>query len=436
MADMALASVLLVTADLDEGRRIEGFLRERHFSVQWVEDAREAFNRLGENRFDGVVTETQPAHGESLRLLQLALERNRECACIFLADPDDIQLATAGVCAGAYDFQTRPVNLEKLEATLERGLAHQRLVLENTQLRQRLDQRYGLSNLVGQSRAMARIYSAIREFARSQAPLLIHGEPGTGKDFVAQAIHHSSERRDAPFLKVRCDALDEEFFEADFLGVGNTQARFAYPAGGTLYLEGVEHIPLRHQVALAGHIQSGQMDTVRIMVATDGAVEVVQAAGGLAPELLALLGSNVLALSPLRERAEDIDLLLERALGEAMEAQGKHMAGISVALRRKLDGYPWPGNVRELFMLVNGMVLNAEEGSLLEVESLPGPMRAMVEMDGGGLQFPVGTPLHSMERRAIEAMMVACGRNKEECAKTLGMGLRTLYRKLKEYEEG
>ena len=427
MASTLLPSVLLVMADAGEARRVSGFLQDRHVAVQWVEDARTACERLGEQLFDGVVMDSRPLHGEGLRLLALALERYRECCCVFLAEPEDIGMATEGVCAGAYDYQTKPVNLEKLEATLQRGLANQRLSLENTQLRQRLDQRYGLSTLVGQSRSMARLYSTIREAAQGDGPLLIHGEAGTGKDFVAQAIHHSSARRDKIFAKVRCDVLEDARLEEVASG------SMAKAVGdGVVYLEGVEHIPLRHQEGLATSLQQGALGDARLMVATDGPLEVVQAAGGLAPALVQVFGSGVIGVAALRDRAEDVDSLLERALAVAMERHGKPIGGISVALRQRLDGYGWPGNVRELFNLVDGLVQHAAAGAMLEVEGLPASMGLVAE--GEDLVFPVGTPLAAMERAAIEAAMVACRGKKEQCAKTLGMSLRTLYRKLKEYE--
>lgn len=214
----ATADVLLVERVPETARHIMSYLDEHGYAVEWVDDGEKAFNRIDDRSYDVLITELNAHRIKGMRLLELALERSPEMCVILITEEPDVELATEAMRQGAYDFQTKPVNLGKLEAVIQRGLGRMRLMLEQHELKRRLDEQYGLGSLVGKSRPMVKVYNAVRQIAPSKSTVLIQGETGTGKDLVAQAIHNNSPRRDAPFVKLNCAAIPEALVESELFG--------------------------------------------------------------------------------------------------------------------------------------------------------------------------------------------------------------------------
>ncbi|MBI4557378.1 MAG: sigma-54-dependent Fis family transcriptional regulator, partial [Candidatus Hydrogenedentes bacterium] len=204
MSENPVASVLLVDRSPTLAREIIAFLEARGFAVEWVDDGEKAYNLLDSRPFDVLVTDLNIHRINGMRLMAVAKDRNPEVCVIFIAEVLDIELATEAMRQGAYDFQTKPLNLGKLEAVIQRGVGHQRLVLEQHELRRRLDEQYGLGKVIGKTPLMVKLYNAIRQIAPTKATVLIQGENGTGKDLIAQSIHNNSPRRDAPFVTLNC----------------------------------------------------------------------------------------------------------------------------------------------------------------------------------------------------------------------------------------
>lgn len=458
------AAVLLVERDPETGREIMGFLADRAYSVEWVDDGEKAFNRLDSRLFDVLITglhirrtDRALAH-EGMRLLSVARERNPEVCVVILADHPDIELATEAMRQGAYDFQIKPLNLGKLEAVIERGIAHQRVVLERHELRHRLDEQYGLGNLVGNSRQMVKVYNAVRTAASASTAVLLRGEPGVGKDLIALSIHNNSARRDEPFVKLDCVGTSANRLDAELFGLATPAQDRAAAKGtstqgsapqrgrveiadrGTLFLDEIGELNQRQQKGLLRVIKQGRVQRmgetrgipvdVRLIAAVCRPLEKAKCVEGLYD----LLHATVIDVPPLRDRREDIALLAHHFLRDASRISGKPVVGITQNGLDLLMRYDWPGNVRELKNIVDGMVVMASGSRPLDVKDIPEHIRGAAGPRTTEIRIPLGATMEEVERAVIEETLKACGYKKEACAKTLGIGLRTLYRKLKDYD--
>lgn len=443
MPELEPGRILLAENDPLVGRSLLAFLSERGHEVAWANDGETAFNLLDGRPFDALVTELHLGRAEGMRLLRVARERNPDICAVFLLEHADIDLATAAMREGAYDFQLKPVNRDKLELVIERGLAHQRLLLEQVELKRRLDQRFGLGSLVGRSRAMVQVYNAVRNLGPTRETVLLFGAAGTGKDLVAQAIHNNSPRRDEPFVKLDCSGLPEHVVRKELFGAPQAKSRFELADGGTLFLEGIHSLPPPLQEKLLETLGQGAVprpgggkpvpvDT-RLIAATARRLEVLVAEGAFRRDLWNRLRTTVLEVPALRTRRDDIPLLLQHALHEAAQRHATAARGFTSNALDVLTRYDWPDNLRELALVVEGMAANAQ-GEILGVNHIPRHIRQQVRPGGSELRIPLGASMRDIERAAIEETMRYCGQNKEKCAKTLGIGLRTLYRKLKSYE--
>jgi DNA-binding NtrC family response regulator len=445
MSEDVKAAVLLVDRDPADGREILSFLADRGYAVEWVDDGEKAFNRLDTRLFDVLVTELNIQRVDGMRLMSVAKDRNPDVCVVFIADHPDIELATEAMRQGAYDFQTKPLNLGKLDAVMQRGHAHQRLVLDQHELRRRLDEMFGLGNLVGNSRQMVKVYNAVRKAAPAKAPVLIQGESGTGKDLIALAIHNNGPRRDDPFVKVQCGGLPDargsvELFGTAAGGAGPRQGRVELADGGTLYLDEVGDLTPGQQQGILRVIDEQRVQRVgdrrfiaadvRIIGATNRPVHGAPFQGALFQRLQ----EAIIVAPPLRDRREDIPLLVHHFLREASRSTGAPVAGITRNASDLLARYDWPGNVRELKNIVEGMVVLVKGARPLDVGDVPEQVRRGVAPITNEIRLPVGVAMRDVEKTVIEETLKACAYRKDACAKTLGIGLRTLYRKLKEYD--
>jgi len=438
------AAVLLADRDAESGREIMAYLDGRGYSVEWVDDGEKAFNQLDTRHFDVLITGLHMRRGDGMRLMSVAKERNPEVCVVIIADHPDIELATEAMRQGAYDFQIRPVNLRKLEAVIQRGIAHQGLVLERHALSRRLDEQYGFANLVGNSRQMVKVYNAVRKAAPATMPVLIRGESGVGKDLIAFAIHNNSPRRDEPFVKLECSGVPEGRLEVDLFGSAQVlevqRGRIEIADKGTLFIDEVGELNERQQKGVLRVIKQGRAqrlgDTramrvdVRVIAAASHALERDRTIEGLYD----LFHAVMIDVPPLRERREDIPLLVHHFMRDASRVSGAPVAGISQNGLDLLMRYDWPGNVRELKNMVDGMVVMSSGNRPLDVKDIPEHIRQATGPRSMEIRIPMGATMEEVERAVIEETLKASGYKKEACATTLGIGLRTLYRKLKEYD--
>jgi DNA-binding NtrC family response regulator len=445
--------VLLVDHDVRSGREMLEYLEEPGLDIDWVEDGEKAYNLLDEEEYQVLVTELNARRIDGMRLMAVAKDRNPEITVIFVTEAPDIELATEAMRQGAYDFQTKPVNLAKLRAVLERGVGRQRLVLEQHELKRRIDEQYGLVNLIGRSPAMLKVYNAVRQIAPTKATVLIQGETGTGKDLIAQAIHTNSPRRDAPFVKLNCASIPEALVESElfghvagaFTGATHTRrGRFELADTGTLFLDEVGELTPPLQAKLLRVLEQQQFERlgdsrtitvdVRLLAATNRNLMDMVEQGGFRRDLLYRLQVVSIETPPLRRRREDIPLLAQHFVERAAKEHGKRVEGLTRRAADLLMRYAWPGNVRELRNIIDGMVIMARGEAPLDAQDVPEHIRLSTAPVVSEMRIPTGAPMKEVERIVIEETMKVTGYDKAACAETLGIGLRTLYRKLKEYD--
>ncbi len=454
MQQDSIAEILLVDRDPEVGESIISSLSRRRYEVEWVDDDEKAFNCLDLRHFDVLVTELNIERVDGMRLMGIAKDRNPDVCVVMIAKDPDIELATEAMRQGAYDFQTKPLNLGKLEAVIERGLGYQQLIYDQIRLQRRLDETFGLPTLIGHSRKFAIAYDKIRQAAPADIPIILVGEAGTGKDQVAQVIHHHSPRRNGLFVKLNCSAEARPLIERELLGHAAEiypGAKEAHPGRveladqGTLYLDSAAAVPHLLLEQLLATLKTGMTRRVgeghdipadiRLVISVTPDLERQDKTQDFLGDLQRLFGALVIELPSLRERQDDIPLLLEKFTHEFATEMAKEVPAITRNAMALLVAYDWPANVRQLRSTVHAMVLGAKSGRPLDVLDVPANIRHDAAHMPAEIRLPSGIRMQEVERIVIEETLRSCGHNKEEAARTLGIGLRTLYRKLKEYSE-
>ena len=348
---------------------------------------------------------------------------------------------------GAADVQTRPVRADRALAVIQRGLALERRLARIGDLETRLDRRHDFERLDGRSRAMRRVLEQARQVAATRATVLLEGPEGTGKSRLAETIHHHSPRRTERFVRMSCAALAESALERDLFGAedgagGGTPGRLELAAGGTLFLEDIERIPPAVQVRLlrvlhdraferVGGSETRRAD-IRLIVATTSDLEAEARAGRFRDDLWVRLSLVRVRMPSLSERAEDIPFLVESFIREFNREHSRRVSGVTAGVLECLAAHRWPGNVRELRDTIEGMVVFAAGRRPLELSDLPQALRAgRGAAESGALA--AGMTVEEAERALIAATLRHTGFDKTRTAAMLGIGLRTLYRKIKRY---
>jgi two-component system, NtrC family, response regulator HydG len=456
--DLLTPQALVVAKDSDDVKELLVALDSWGFKTVWAKDGEAGYNVLdGPEVLHALITELNVQRIDGMRLLSVAKQRNPEICVIMIASDADIELATEAMRQGAYDFQTKPLNLKKIKVVLDRGLSLQRLAFEVTDLHRRLDQRYGFHNLIGNSRGMVAVYNMIRQIAPTRATALIMGETGTGKGVAAQTIHQNSSRRDAPFVTLNCASLAEGVIESELFGhergaftgaIQTHKGRFEIADGGTLFLDEVSEMSLATQAKLLHVIEDREFERVggtrpikvdvRLIAATNRDLEHQVKEGKFREDLFFRLNVVTIKLPPLRERKQDIPRLVEAFLREFNIEHEKYITGISRGAMDLLMQYHWPGNVRELKNTIEGMMVLSASGRLLDVSDLPEHILRQVELKtpAADIHVRVGMTMEEIEKIAIEHTLRSVGYDKQKAAEILGIGLRTLYRKQKRYQLG
>jgi DNA-binding NtrC family response regulator len=447
MSRPASPTVLLADAPDAEARELTAALRAAGYEVIAVHDSEGAFHAVDEAGVDCVVAELRAPRLDGMAVLRRARQRDPEVVGVLLTSGAPVERVVEAMREGAHDVQTRPVPAERLLAVLERGLAHRRLAARMAAMEEDLEGRLRLGGLDGRSSGLARVLAQIRTAGASRAPVLITGEPGTGKGLVARSLHQHSDRRDEPFLWVHCGALPADQLERELFGDEPAEGRpyrgrVALADGGTLLLEEVGEAPPLVQLRLLRLVQDREYERVggaatrtadvRLVTSSSHDLDAAAREGRFRPDLLARIAVVRIAVPPLRERREDIPLLVQAAIRHFDREHGRRVTGITRGALERLLQHEWPGNVRELRAVVEGMVVGAMGRRRLDLGDLPPALR-----EGGGrtepLRIAVGMTVDEMERQLIGATLRAAGGDKRRAAAMLGIGLRTLYRKVARY---
>ncbi len=450
-----LPSVLIVD---DERPTREGLARALadEYRVRLAENGEQALAMLAEEPADVVLTDLRMPGMDGLTLLRRILARQPQPVVILLTAYGSIETAVEAVKAGAYDFLQKPVNLDRLEVVLRRAIEAREIRNENRRLKEQLDVRYGIENIIGRSAAMLEVLQTIRQVAPTRATVLIEGESGTGKEMIAHAIHGLSPRREGPFVAVHCAALAPTLLESELFGhergafTGATErriGRFEMADGGTLFLDEIGEISPTIQVKILRVIEEHRFERVggsrpidvdvRLVAATNRDLKRMVGEGTFREDLFFRLHVVAIRLPPLRDRREDIPLLTAHFVEELAAQNGRAPPKLSPAVLDAFNAYPWPGNVRELRNVVERMVVLARS-DVLDVADLPPELRTAAPASTVGVGPPAPAPLDGItlaeaERRMIEQALAAAGGNRAEAARRLGISRRTIHRKIEEY---
>jgi two-component system response regulator AtoC len=442
----------------DEKNTRDGLRRyfDGKFDIYLAPDLPAAMNVLETQPVDVLLTDLRLMGGtEGLDLLTRAQSLPHPPVSVLMTAYGSEKVAVQAMKRGAYDYITKPLDLEKLDAVLTRALRSRTVEIENRHLREELDKKFGLEKLIGNAPAMVAIYDRIRQVAPTRATVLIEGESGTGKELVAQSLHMLSPRKSAHFVAVHCAALSPQLLESElfghekgaFTGASERRAgRFEEANHGTIFLDEIGEIDAATQVKLlralgeqtiqrVGSNQSIKVD-VRVVAATNKNLEAMVREGKFRDDLFYRLDVVPIHLPPLRERREDIPLLINAFLQEFSRQNQKKITGLSADAQEILLRYDWPGNIRELRATIERAVVLCR-GERIGVRDLP--ERIQGGADGTSRAYPggaaQGSPAHlnleKMEKTFIEQALRLTDGNVTDAAKLLGISRRTLHRKIK-----
>jgi DNA-binding NtrC family response regulator len=361
-----------------------------------------------------------------------------------------IDTAVEAMRYGAYDYLTKPIDRERFPIVVGKALERHALTTENKQLRDRLETRTRFDQMVGESEPLRHVYNLVDMVADSAVTVLLTGESGTGKELVARAIHHKSTRANGPFVTLNCGALPENLFESElfgyekgaFTGAMTTKVgRFELADGGTLLLDEVGELSLKSQVDFLRVLETKEFRRlggtklitvdVRIIAATNRNLEEAVKHGDFREDLYYRLNVVPIRLPPLRERGDDIPLLTERFLSEFTIQHRREPKDVSRDAMRLLRLYAWPGNIRQLRNLMERLVITVRDSSI-QPEHLPEEIQASKE-DARTMVVALGSSLKDIERETIRRTLAEVTNHREKAAKLLGISLRALQYKIKEY---
>ena len=442
------ATLLLVERDGDATQALIASLERHDLDLVWVRDGESALNALERAPVQAVLVALRAPRIDGLVVLRRAIELHPAICALAIADGPEAALADEAMMLGAADVQVRPVRAERAVAVIRRSLALERRLAEIGELRARLDRRHGFERIDARSRAMRRVIEQARQVAATRATVLIEGPEGSGKSRLAETIHHHSPRRAARFVWMSCATVAESALERDLFGVedggggGGVPGRLELAAGGTLFLEDIDRIPGAVQVRLlrvlhdraferVGGSETRRAD-IRLIAATTADLEAEVRAGRFREDLWVRLSLVRVAMPSLAERAEDLPFLIESFIREFNREHSRRVSGVTAGVMERLAAYAWPGNVRELRDTIEGMVVFAAGRRPLEMSDLPHRLRAERGAgESGGLA--AGMTVEEAERALIAATLRHTGYDKTRTAAMLGIGLRTLYRKIRGY---
>jgi DNA-binding NtrC family response regulator len=450
------ACVLVVDDDASMCETLQFGLEPRGFVVRWTTSPAEALQLLETGECEAVVTDLNMRGMNGLELCERIAANRPDLPVIVITAFGSLDTAIAAIRAGAYDFITKPLELDVLMLALERALTHGRLRAEVKRLRQQLsDGSTRFEDVLGSSPAMRRVHELVERIADADASVLITGESGTGKEVVARALHRGGRRKDGPFVAINCAALPETLLESELFGHERgafTDARaarsglFVQANGGTLFLDEIGELPLPLQPKLLRALQErrvrplgGEREIpfdVRLVAATNRDLDTAVHDGRFREDLYFRVNVIHVPLPPLRARGGDILLLAQTFIGAYGARSGKQVTGLSPQAAERLLAYAWPGNVRELENCIERAIALAQHDQILP-DDLPEKIRdyrrshVLVASDDPAELVP----LEEVERRYILRVLEAVGGNKSQAAQVLGLGRKTLYRKLEEYGE-
>jgi len=447
---------VIFLVDDDDGSRdaMKRALERVGYTVHDFEDASAALGRIeaGET-VDAVVSDVRMPGMDGYELLRRVRAVRPSLPFLLVTAYGDVEEAVSALQDGADDYLTKPVKVQELRRRVQLHLERRVLSDENRRLRQRLAKSFGFDEIVGRSKPMEALFEKIRIVAPAPSTVLIVGESGTGKELVANAIHQNSPRAEGPFVPVNCGAIPGEILESELFGhergafTGAHQRRIGLietASGGTLFLDEISELSPELQVKLLRVLEDRTITRVggstripvdfRLVAATNRNLESWVAEGRFREDLYYRLKVVTLRIPPLRERPDDIPALVQHFLETFNRELGREVRRLQPSVLAVLRKYPWPGNVRELRNLMESLVLFAS-GEEIPLEDLPAEYRLPTAAPPSASAEWAPRPMAEIEKEAILKTLQYTGGHRARAAQLLGIGLRTLQRKLKEYGE-
>ncbi|MFK7817937.1 MAG: sigma-54-dependent transcriptional regulator [Planctomycetaceae bacterium] len=451
--------VLIVDDDEAHAQAVADSLLKVNCNCTVAGSGERGIARIESETFDIVVTDLRMGDIDGLAILRKTKEELPEAEVIVLTGHGSINSAVTAMQHGAYTYLTKPLDINELRTAVDKASARLRLIRRNAELRRSLDEKFGFEGVIGNSPKMREVIETLKSVAPTDSTVLITGSNGTGKELVARALHQNSPRKSKPFVPLNISALPESILESELFGheqgaftgaMGRRIGKFEYANGGTLFLDEVGEMPMETQIKLLRVLEdrrvarigaNEEMDiNVRLVAATNANLPEMVKAGKFREDLYYRINIIGIQLPPLTERAGDIPLLMDHFLKEFTQKMNREVRGFSRAARKVMMSYEWPGNIRQLRNCVERMLVMDSDG-LLDVDGLPPEMKHLVtegmdrELDEphSGADGLVGRPLNEVEKYYIQRALELTDGNREETARLLGIGERTLYRKINEY---
>jgi len=449
-------SVLIVD---DEKHTREGLQQalEDNYDVSIAANADEASNLMAMQAFDVVVTDLRMPGKSGLKVIDQALAQANRPAVLMMTAYGNVESAVEAMKRGAVDFLTKPVNIERLEVLIQRALKTKTLEVEVKQLHERLDEKFNFDHIIGHSESLRLVIDRVKLVAPSKATILIEGESGTGKELIAQAIHQASPRARNAFIAVHCAALSENLLESEIFGhergafTGASErrvGRFESADGGTLFLDEIGEISPSTQVKLLRFLETKSVERVggskpidldvRLVAATNRNLDTLVKEGRFREDLFFRLNVVRIGMPPLRERTEDVPLLLSHFLKVLSLENKLPLLTLESGAVQTLQSYGWPGNIRELRNFCENAVVLHRGGSLSEYDLDPKYRGGLLPSGVSGVgAAPLANPLsvEENEKRLLREALIKARGNRTKAAEFMGISRRTLHRKLAQWPE-
>jgi len=429
---------------------VEGLEREG-YELASAADGKEGLDKFRSSDPFVVVTDLKLGGSiDGMDVLEEVLKSQRTCEVVMITAHGSVDNCKLALKKGAYDYIEKPIDLDLLRAVVKRATEKVQLSRDNRRLQDRLEEKFGFDGVIGESPKMLRMMDKAYRAAVSDVPVLLRGESGVGKELLATAIHTSSARKAKPFLPVNCAGLSDTLLESELFGhvkgaftgaMADRKGFFAAADGGTLLLDEIGDMPLNMQAKLLRVLEdqivipvgstSGYQVDVRIISATNQDLEAKVEDKTFRQDLYYRIRGVEIEIPPLRERREDIPLLLKHFLNECSRSEERAVRDFTPSALRLLKSYEWPGNVRELRNCIKAMVV-LTESEKIDVADLPFEIQQR-SGDSESISELAGVNLNELEKTAIRRTLEMVNGNRELAAKMLGIAERTLYRKIKEY---
>ena len=444
--------ILIVEDDPNVGESIRLLLKKKGYALRLASNGKEALHLFRREMVDLVITDLVMPKMDGIELLEAVKALKPETEVIVISAQGTIEKAVQAMKLGAFDFIEKPINPRVISWVVERALEKQTLVLQNRDLRLKLEDKFHFKNIIGKSEKMVKVFELIHHIAPYDSSVLIIGESGTGKELIANAIHYNSPRAAMPFIKISCASLSEGIIESELFGhekgaftgaITSRKGRFELAHNGTLFLDEVEDIPPSTQIKLLRVLQEGEFERVggnrtikvniRIIAASNRDLQEAVRNGNFREDLYYRLNVVNIRLPLLKDRRDDIPFLVNFFVEKYSKKYHMKVEGISQRAMNLLTDYEWTGNVRELENTIESiLVINSPE--VIDIQHLPQEIRDFKgRLDV--IPIKIGTPLEEVEREILIQTLRATRGNKRRAAQLLGINVRTIHRKMEGIEE-